>query len=175
MSNRNFVRAALLALCLCAVVAAQPQCSNQTLAGTWAYKGIGWTIPTGQSDAVPLTMIGVITVDYSGKSGGPGTEISGAAVPGTPIPAGQPLDFDIVNGTIQVTADCTAVFKYSIQLKGMGPMPPIGPYVDRLVVMPTQNEVYGMSVASPLSKPMDVYSMKQISHAPVSVSWPAAQ
>jgi len=93
-------------------------------------------------------------------------------MPGTPIPAGQALDMDMVNATVQVNADCTALLKYSIQLKGL-PVPPVGPYYDRLIVLPTQGEILGMGVSSPISKPMWIYTMKRMSGVASPVSWPA--
>lgn len=78
----------------------------------------------------------------------------------------------MVAATIQVNADCTATFKYSVQLKGV-PGPAIGPYVDRLMVVPDQGEVLGMGVVSPISKPMWTYSMKRLTYMPSPVSWPA--
>ena len=172
MRAQNLIGTALLALGLCCALAAQPQCSIQNVVGTWGYTGIGWSIPAGGSAPAPLTMIGIIVIDYSGKETGPGTFVSGAPVPGTPIPAGQPLDFDIVNATVQVNADCTALLKYSIQLKGM-PVPPIGPYFDRLVVVPNGGEFLEMSVQSPISKPFWIYTFKRMSPVPAPVSWPA--
>jgi hypothetical protein len=84
----------------------------------------------------------------------------------------MPLDFDFVNATIQVNADCTALLKYSLQLKGL-PIPPVGPYYDRLIVLPAQGEIMGMGVSSPTSMPMWVYTMKRMSWVPGPVSWPA--
>ena len=172
MYTRNLTSAAVLVLCLCCTLAAQPQCSTRDAVGVWAYSSLGWSIPTGGSEPVPMTMIGITITDSSGKVTGPGTFTSGAPIPGTPIPAGMALDFDMVNATIQVNADCTALLKYSIQLKGL-PVPPIGPYYDRMILLPAQGESLGMGVVSPTSKPMWVYTSKRMSWIPWPVSWPA--
>ena len=172
MYIRNLTSAALLVLCFCCALAAQPPCSTLDAVGVWSFMSLGWSIPVGGSEPAPLTMIGILTIDYSGKMTGPATFVSGAPMPGTPIPAGQALDMDMVNATIQVNADCTALLKYSIQLKGL-PVPPVGPYYDRLIVLPAQGEILGMGVSSPISKPMWIYTMKRISHVPSPVSWPA--
>jgi hypothetical protein len=79
----------------------------------------------------------------------------------------------MVNARVEVNADCTGLLTYSILLKGL-PAPAIGPYVDRLIVNPSRDEILGMGVQSPLSKPMWVYTLNRISHVPSPVSWPAA-
>ena len=114
MYVRNLTSAAVLVLILCSALLAQPRCSAGSLTGTWAYTAIGWTVPAGESTAAPTTMIGILVIDYAGKVSGPGTSTSGAPIPGTPIPAGQPLDFEMVDTSIEVNADCTGLFKYSI-------------------------------------------------------------
>lgn len=171
MCLRDLSRAALLVLCVCCVAAAQPQCSLHDLVGVWAYSGIGWVVYPGQSTAVPVSMIGIAVIDYSGRITGPGTITNAAPIPGTPIPAGQPLDWEFVGDTpVKVNPDCTAVLSYAVQVKGMpGPLPG---YIDRMIVLANTGEILGMGVASPLSKPMLVYTMKRISHVPTPVSWP---
>ncbi len=161
----------MVVLSLCCAAAAQPQCSIRDAVGVWAFTAIGWEVQPGESTAAPVTGIGMAVIDYSGKVTGPGTITTGALVAGT-IPAGVPLDFDMVNSTVQVNADCTALLKMFIQIKGM-PGPPIGLYVDRWIVLPNQDEILAMGVASPLSRPMWIYTMKRISHVPSAVSWPA--
>jgi hypothetical protein len=63
------------------------------------------------------------------------------------------------------------LFKYSIQLKGL-PVPPIGPYVDRLIVLPDKGQMLGMGLQSPTSKPMWIYTLTRINAMPVPVAWP---
>jgi hypothetical protein len=172
MRTRNLSRMALLALCVCCALAAQPQCSNQDIVGVWAYSGVGWVVPTGESTAAPVSMIGIAAIDFGAKLTGPGT-ITTAALTAGVIPSGVPLDYDMVNATVQLNPDCSALLKYYIQLKVMPGATPVGPYVDRLVVVPGQGEILGMGVASPLSKPMWVYTMKRISRVPSALSWPA--
>jgi len=104
---------------------------------------------------------------------GPITVISGFGIPGTPIPAGAVLDFDFVDASVEVTPDCTGIWKYSLQLKGT-PAPIPGQYVERIVVLPQQDEILFMSIQSPLSKPMWVGTAKRLFQLPRPVAWPAA-
>lgn len=167
----NFTRAALLVLCMCHIAAAQPQCTVDDVRGVWAYSGAGWLVYPDQPTPVSVTMIGIMVIDHSGKVTGPGTITTAAPVPGTSIPAGQPLDWEIVSDTpIQVNPDCTAVLRYGIRIKGMtGVLPG---YIDRLIVLVAEGEILGMGVASPLSKPLLIYRMKRITRTPTPVSWP---
>jgi len=171
MRTQFLASASLVALFFWGPVAAQPQCSSQGAAGVWGYNGLGWSIPAGGTAPAPLTMIGVLVADHVGKAAGPGTVISGAPVPGTPIPAGQPQEWEFVNGSIEVNSDCVGVFKYSIQLKGLAG-PPIGPYVDRVILFPDKGQMLGMSQLSPISKPMWIYTLTRMSAVPAPVSWP---
>lgn len=127
------------------------------MAGTWSYLAIGWTVPNGASVPVPVTGIGVGVIDNAGNVTGPGTWTSGAPIPGTPLPAGQPLDIEVVNATIQINEDCTGIFKYDLLLKGL-PIPPLGPYIERIIFDRGHDEVISMSVQAPTGKPMWTYT-----------------
>jgi hypothetical protein len=87
-------------------------------------------------------------------------------------PAGQTLDWEIVDASVQVNPNCTGFFKYSILLRGLG-VPAYGPNIDRLIVLPFHGQVLGMRVQSPLSKPLEAYTMNRIGFVPSTVSWPA--
>jgi hypothetical protein len=170
MLIRNLASATVMALGLCCAVTAQPRCSMNDLVGVWAYQASGWVVPSGESTTAPISMLGIGSIDHNGNFTGPGTVTTGAAIAG--IPAGTPLEFDMINATVQVNADCTGLIRYYVQLKGV-PVPPVGPYIDRLVVIPNQDEVLALGVVSPLSKPAWIYTMKRISRVPSAVSWPA--
>jgi len=174
MRIRNVVLAVVLAFWLCSAMPGQENyCGVQSVRGTWAFSGLGWAIPLGPpADAPPVVFMGVLTIDSAGKMTGPMTVISGAGIPGTPIPAGTVLDFDLV-GSVEVTPGCTGIWRYSIQLKGT-PAPIPGQYVERIIVVPQKDEIMFMSIRSPLSKPMWVGTAKRLQHLPTPVTWPAA-
>ena len=172
MRFRTLTIVAVLTICLCGAAAAQQTvCSPQTLIGTWVYNASGWAIPNGTSTAVPVTFLGAISISYGAKAivSGPGTFIAGGAFPGTPIQAGTILEYTL-DGTMEVTADCTGMLIYTMQVAGL-PMP-IGPLIERVVVVPSKGEILLMSVFSPLSKPLWTYTAKRISPLPTPVAWP---
>jgi hypothetical protein len=113
----------------------------------------------------------VFSIDYSRKMIGSGTTISGTGIAGTPIPAGEVLDFDFT-GTIEITPDCTGLLRYAIQLKGSAaPLP--GEFIERFVYLPAKDELVSMSVQSPLSRPLWIGRYTRLGRMPVSVAWPA--
>jgi hypothetical protein len=120
--------------------------------------------------ASPVTVIGAFAVDYSGKMTGSGTTISGAGIPGTPIPAGEVLDFDF-NGTVEITSDCTGLLRYSIQLKGT-PAPVPGEFIERFVYSPHKDELLSMSIQSPFSKPLWIGRYTRLGRMMGPVVWP---
>lgn len=176
MYVRKMACAAILAVSLCSIVSAQPwfiapSCSINSVRGTWAFVELGWTVPAGSGSsalASPVTVIGAFTIHNSGKMTGSGTTISAVGIPGTPIPAGEVLDFDFT-GTVEITPDCTGVLKYSIHLKGT-PEPLPGQFIERLVYSPNKDELLSMSIQSPLSKPLWIGRYTRLGPAPVA--WP---
>lgn len=140
--------------------------------GQWAYNVAGWDIPQSGAAPVPMVFMGILNIDWSGKVTGPGTFAMGAPIAGTPIPAGQALDYDFVSGSIQVTADCTGFLSTMMQIKG-SPAPPFGPYVGRIIAFPDKGEIVAMSIKGPgTEKPMWTYTLRRITHVPGPVEWP---
>lgn len=178
MRIRNLLCMGLVILGICCAAEAQmlpsqTYCSvHRNLRGTWAFSEIGWTVPFSDSQTVasPVTVLGAMSVDSSGKITGSGTTISGMGIPGTQIPEGTVLEFDFV-GTVELTPDCTGVLKYSIQIIGT-PAPLPGQFIERIVYSPGTDEIASMSVQSPLSKPMWIGSYKRIARLPMSITWP---
>ena len=174
MRARNLVCATLLVFSFCFALAAQPQCGIGSVRGTWAFAELGWTVPLGGSSAPasPVTVIGVFSIDYSGKMPGSGTTISGTGIPGTPIPAGEVLDFDF-EGSVQITSDCTGTWRYSIKLKGT-PAPLPGQFIERIVYSPHKDQILSMAVQSPLSKPLWIGVSERLGNVPAALAWPDA-
>jgi hypothetical protein len=172
MRARNVVIAVLLALWICSALPAQSQCTLQTVVGHWAYNLAGWYIPAGGTVPVQVAGIGVFNIDYSGKVTGPATWAMAMPFAGTPITSGQMLEYDFVSGSIQVTPDCTGLLTTMLKIKGL-PIPAMGPYVGRIIVLPDKGEILAMSLqAPPGEKPMWTYTLRRMSPTPGPVAWP---
>lgn len=166
-----YVVAAVLALSFCSPAGAQPQCGIQDVVGNWAYNYSGWYIPVGGTAPVQISTHGVFIIDWAGNVTGPGTWAMGAPMAAS-IPAGQMLEFDFTSGKIQVTSDCTGLLMTYIKFKGL-PIPAMGPYYGRIIVIPGRAEIEGMALKSPspTEKPMWTYTLKRISPVPSTVEW----
>ena len=161
----------MLAFFFCRAVPAQAQCSLQNVVGQWAYNYSGWYIPAGATAPVQISTHGVFIIDWTGKVTGPGTWAMGAPLAGTPVQAGQMLEFDFVDGTIQVTPDCTGLLSTMLKFKAL-PIPALGPYYGRIIVLPARNEIEGMALVAPgTEKPMWTYTLKRMSSQPATVTW----
>jgi hypothetical protein len=173
MRAQNLVCATLLVFSFCSAVPAQTQCGIGSLRGTWVFADLGWTVPFGGSNAAsPVTSLGVVSIDYAGKMTGSGTTISGTGLPGTPIPAGEVIDFDF-EGSVQITPDCTGIWKYSIKLKGT-PAPLPGQFIERIVYSPQKDSILSMSIQSPLSKPLWIGIAQRLGNVAGPIAWPDA-
>ena len=175
MFSRTIAITVLLALCFCCASFAQPQCSISQIVGNCSYHVSGWDIMPGGTAPVQMVFIGVLSIDSSGKVTGPGSFAMGAPLAGTPIPAGQALDYDFVSGSIQLTSDCTGLLSTMMKIKG-SPAPPMGPYIGRIIVLPDQGEIVAMSFRAPgTEKPMWTYILKRMTYFPWAVEWPQPQ
>jgi hypothetical protein len=155
----------------CGIVGAQTPCTMAHVAGNWAYSVSGWDLLPGATAPVQMVFSGVLSIEYSGKVTGPGTFAMGSPLAGTPIPAGQALDYDFVSGSIQLTADCTGLLSTMMKIKN-SPVPAMGPYIGRIVVLPDRGEIIAMAYRAPGGeKPMWTYVLKRISNAPSAVEW----
>jgi hypothetical protein len=172
MIPRTAATAVLLALCFRGASSAQPQCTIAQIVGNWSYHVSGWDILPGGTAPVQMVFMGVLSIDWSGKVTGPGTFAMGAPLAGTPVPAGQALDYDFVSGSVQLTPDCTGLLTTMMKIKG-SPAPPMGPYIGRIVVLPDRGEIVAMSFRAPANeRPMWTYILKRMSHTPSAVEWP---
>ena len=167
----SYIAAAVLAAAFCSTLGAQPQCGMHNVVGKWAYNYSGWYIPLGGTTPVQISTHGVFIIDWSGKVTGPGTWAMGAPMAGT-VPAGQMLEFDFTSGKIQVTSDCTGLLMTYLKFRTL-PIPALGPYYGRIIVIPGRDEIEGMALKSPspTEKPMWTYTLKRISPVPGDVEW----
>ena len=162
---------AILALSFCCARPVQAQCSIRDAVGQWAYNYSGWYIPAGATTPVQISTHGVFIIDWTGKVTGPGTWAMGAPLAGTPITAGEMLEFDFVDGVIQVNPDCTGLLSTMMKFKAL-PIPALGPYYGRIIVLPGRNEIEGMALQAPgTEKPMWTYTLKRMSYQPGPVTW----
>ena len=166
MLSRTVLSATLLSFALCSSIHAQPNCSPQSLRGTWSMSFLGWAIPFAipgsplpADQTLPLVGLGVMMVDHTGKFSGPATGVTGGVV----------LEFEM-EGKLEVNADCGGVVRYGIKLKGTQDFIP--GYVERFVLDLNRQEMVSVSIKSALSKPMWITTMKRISHVEAPVAWP---
>jgi hypothetical protein len=153
---------------------AQP-CNNWSVRGNWALEGTGWGIPfaTTPQQPGPIVLMGVLIVDLQLRASGPATLVSGFSIPGTPIPPGTVLEMDFVDASLEVNADCAGVLRYSVKIKGFPQA--VGPYLDRVIVLPDKGEMIGMTVKSPISYPIFTWRARRMTNDANPVSWPAVQ
>jgi hypothetical protein len=174
MRSHSTALAALLLFCFRFAGLAQPTCSINDVVGRWAYSVAGWDIPQSGAPVTQMVFMGVLSIDPTGSVTGPGTFAMGAPIAGTPIPAGQALDYDFVSGSIQVFANCTGFLSTMMKIKG-SPAPPIGPYIGRIIVLPDKGEIVSMSIQAPgTEKPLWTYSLRRMTPVPGPVEWPQA-
>lgn len=161
---RYIVCAVLLAVWLCSALPAQPQCSSQSLRGTWSVSMLGWAIPTADgpwgtaNQTLPIVGLGVAIIDHTGKMTGPGTAVM----------AGVIFDYELA-GTVEVNSDCTGLMKYSLKIKGFPNLPG---YIERFVLDVNRQEMVSVSLQSPISKPMWLTTWKRTSPVAAPVAWP---
>jgi hypothetical protein len=174
MDIRKYSRVAAIVVFLSFPAWAQSQCSPQSAVGKWAYNVAGWYIPAGSTTPVQVVGIGVFNIDWSGQVTGPATWAMAMPFAGTPIVPGQMLEYDFVSGSIQVTADCTGFLATMMKIKGL-PVPAMGPYLGRIIVLPDKGEILAMGFLAPTTeKPMWTYTLRRMSVTPAVVEWPAA-
>lgn len=173
MSFRYAICLASALLCAGQGMYAQ-RCDYWSTRGAWALEGSGYAIPFAATPQQPgpVVLMGVLTVDASGKASGPLTVVSGFAIPGTPIPPGTVLDMEFVEASVEVNADCAGVLRYSVKIQGLPQA--IGPYVDRVVVLPDKGEMIGLTVKSPISYPVFTWRARKMTNETKPVTWPAA-
>ncbi len=171
MRFRNLAGAAALALSMGCGAWSQQQCSLASVVGKWAHNVLGWDIPQGATTPVQIAFLGVLSVDWSGKVTGVGSNIFATQLAGV-IPPGTELEYEYVNGSIQITPDCTGLLTTYIQFKGL-PIPAQGPYTGRILVFPDKGEMVAMAVRGPGDKPIWTYTLRRMSTVPGPVEWPA--
>jgi hypothetical protein len=164
MRTRSTVFAVAAVFLLCAKLSAQPKCKVQHLEGTWSLSFMGWAIPLPggplpPDQTLPVVGIGLLTVDHRGVWKGPATAVVG----------GMTFEFEM-EGTMEVGPDCAGLVKYSAKFEGI-PTPMPG-YIERFVLDLARGEIVSASIASPISKPMWISTMKRISNSQTAIEWP---
>ncbi len=151
----------LLILALSAVAAAQPNCSLDSIRGTYAVSYIGWvtiTLPGVPPVTTPGTILGVVSIGFDGQLSG------GGAVSGF----GPVTDYDI-SGTVEIKPDCTGTLRLKSKPRSGGPA---GTEVDRFVFNPNEKTLLVTIVdLGPGVYPAVLGTWKRITAAPNAVNW----
>ncbi len=134
---------------------APAQCSQADVHGVYAvtYQGT-YMIPqpaASQAAPVPALMIALVSIDYQGRLSGHGKATTG----------GVSTDFTIVDGAVDVKADCSAVAQMSVKS---------GLIADQgkswMAVLDGGSELWALQTASNLGKPIVTGTWKRISPIP---------
>ncbi len=156
-------RIMLLILVLCAVAAAQPRCGVESIHGTYAVFYDGWVVLPGSP--FPLTLpgliMGVISIDFGGK-------VSGAE---TVVVLGQRLEYEVLDGSVEIKTDCTGTARTRFKLKGSS-QPPFE-VTEKIIVLPEDKEIRTI-VTDPTGPPegsMALGVWKKMSSVPKSATW----
>lgn len=132
------------------------QCSPADVHGVYAssYQGIQIGTPPGatQPVAMPTVMVSVASIDYQGQ-------ISGG---GTMSLAGDPVPFQVSQGTVTVNADCSAVTEMALDA---GPLSNTGK--GWMVVLDGGDELWSLPTESHSGKTIAFGTWKRISPIPV--------
>ena len=153
--TRSILGALVLLVLFAVPVAAQPLCDQHWIRGTWAYTYEGMLYPfmpdgTLSPTPVPIVLLGIVSIDANGAVTGGGTGVMGTQV----------IEYEFVNSTVEAGPGCTATGKYSLSVPGMGTVP--GQGMDRLVLMPGDDEMRAICVQGVLGRPVYVGTYKRI-------------
>lgn len=148
---------------LCGVAAAQPNCSVNTVVGTYAISYLGWltvVVPNAPPATYSGGILGIVSIDWSGNVVGTG------AVAGM----GPITDYD-VSGTITIKSDCTGTIRLTGQPKGSSG-PPTMVEVDRFVFLRDLDE-FRLTIwdMGPGVYPALFGTWKRIARAPDAAAW----
>ena len=151
-----------LALVLGAVTAAQPQCTTNSVVGTYVKSYSGW-VTMEQQGAAPVTffgtIFGVVSIDYGGN-------ITGAAA----ISGFGPVTDYVVTGTIEIKADCTGTIRQSSKPRGSTGSGT--PEVQRFVFISSEKKILATIVdMGPGMYPAVLGEWKWIAAVPNAVTW----
>jgi hypothetical protein len=155
-------RLLVLVLALGAVAAAQPQCTTNSIVGTYVTSYSGW-VTMEQPGAAPITFFGTIfgvaSIDYGGN------------VTGTSAISGFGPVTDYVNtGTAEIKPDCTGTLRMSSKPKGS--KEPAMPEVHRFVFISSEKKILATIVdMGPGTYPAVLGEWKFIAPVPNAVTW----
>jgi hypothetical protein len=153
LQTLRYVGAGILALA--SVCGAQPQCSQQTIRGTWVdvTRGTLFLTLPGATQATPAPMVGlgVFTIDHQGGFTARATSsVGGQITKGT------------IRGSFQVNSDCTATATFTIQMDGAPAALP-GTGTEKLFISRAGNEMHSIPVKGVLGKSAALETLRRIS------------
>ncbi len=143
------VLALSLVTLFCTTVVAQPNCSTQTLVGTWVATSQGTVFPT-PTVAVPGAALALVSIGYDGS----------LSVLMTGNVGGRAGDAPPMTGTTTVNPDCTGSFSASAATGGT--------LTEQFVVLDHGNEIWTIAVGGITGYPA-VWQChwKRLSHVPL--------
>ena len=138
-----------------------PKCTAETVRGTYGSAADGIVLATvpGQAQPVPAPYSGLGAFVIDGRGGLTG---NGAA-----SMAGQLMEWEMAENSIQVMEDCTAYIRYRVKPKGASAALP-GESLDKWVILDGGEEIRTLGVTGKSVVPA---VMKRISKDPAPAGW----
>jgi hypothetical protein len=141
-----------------------PKCTAETVRGTYGttVDGILLMSLPGQAQPVPVPYSGIGAFAIDGRGG-----ITGS---GTSSAAGELMEWEVPEGSLQVLADCTGYLGYRVRLKGAPAALP-GRAVDKIVILDDGEEIRSLTLQGQTGKPLTPGVWKRMSKEPGPVGW----
>lgn len=144
---------------------APPRCTAETVRGTYGGVAEGIVLKTvpGQAQLVPAPYAGIGALSIDGQGGITGGSIASIA--------GERMESDLVDASIQVLPDCTGYISYRLGPKGVPAALPGG--LAKVVILDNGDEIRALEIELPmgLGLPLLPSVSKRLSKVPGQVGW----
>ena len=144
---------------------AEPSCTAETVRGTYgtAAEGIILKAVPGQTQPVPAPYSGIGAIAIDGEGG-----ITGGS---TASIAGELMESELADASLQVLPDCTGHISYRLRPKGAPAALPGG--ISKVVILDNGDEIRALEIQLPMGIGMPLLPSvsKRISKEPGPVGW----
>ena len=144
---------------------AAPRCTAETVRGTYGTAAEGIILKTvpGQTQPVPAPYSGIGAIAIDGRGG-----ITGGS---TASIAGELMESELADASLQVLPDCTGYISYRLRPKGAPAALPGG--ISKVVILDNGDEIRALEIQLPMGIGMPLLPSvsKRISKEPGPVGW----
>ena len=144
---------------------AEPSCTAKTVRGTYGTAAEGIILKTvpGQTQPVPAPYSGIGVIAIDGEGG-----ITGGS---TASIAGELMESELADASLQVLPDCTGLISYRLRPKGAPAALPGG--ISKVVILDNGDEIRALEIQLPMGIGMPLLPSvsKRISKEPGPVGW----